>query len=75
MRCTVKSIYGALTILKVHGFPIVDLNDRVVGLIGREQLIVLLKHKCWYEFDPNSYALTKELTSDRKHLDLSAYTN
>ena len=43
---------------KVHGFPIVDDNDRLIGLIGREQLIVLLKHKCWYQFDPNSYAMS-----------------
>jgi hypothetical protein len=41
-RATVKSIYRGITTLNVHGYPILDESNRVVGLIGREYLMVLL---------------------------------
>jgi predicted transcriptional regulator len=62
-KTTVKSIYGGLSTLQVNGYPIVDVNDRLIGLISRDALIVLIKKQCWTEFDPNSSLTESEIIS------------
>ena len=39
--------------MQVNGFPIIDNNERLVGLISRNDLIVLIKNKIWMDVDPN----------------------
>lgn len=48
---SVKSIYGGLQKSEFNGFPIVDENEKLVGLIGRNFLWVLIKNKCWKRND------------------------
>lgn len=38
----------------MHGFPVVDEDKNLIGLITREALMVLLGAKCWIEEDANS---------------------
>ena len=38
----------------IHGFPIVEDQDYVVGLISRESLMILVSFKVWVERDENS---------------------
>lgn len=52
---TVSDIQQVLIYLpKVHGFPIVDKDNKLIGLVTRESLMVLLKKECWLERDINS---------------------
>ena len=54
-RATVKSLTLGLKSMYVHGFPVVDPNERLIGMIGREAIITLIKNKCWAHVDPNSF--------------------
>jgi CBS-domain-containing membrane protein len=38
----------------VHGFPIVDEDGKITGLISRESLMILVDNKVWIERDLNS---------------------
>ncbi len=38
----------------VHGFPVVDENKQLLGLVSREALMVVIGSKCWIEVDANS---------------------
>ncbi len=51
---TVEDINKVLGIPIVHGFPVVEEGDQVIGLVTRESLMVLLGNKCWIERDENS---------------------
>ena len=55
---------------KVHGFPIVDKDNKLVGLVTRESLMVLLKKQCWIERDLNSQIALAELQEGKN---LNAY--
>jgi hypothetical protein len=43
-----------MSVPTVHGFPIVDENKCLIGLISREALMVLVGSKAWIERDFNS---------------------
>jgi hypothetical protein len=67
----VQEIQQCLTYLpKVHGFPIVDKDNKLIGLVTRESLMVLLAKECWLERDINSQICMAELHSGQ---DLANY--
>jgi hypothetical protein len=35
--------------LQVNGFPIIDHNERVLGMISRDYIITLIKNEMWYD--------------------------
>ena len=47
---TVENIKTALT-TSHHGFPVLNSNGNVVGLIPKNFLIILIKNKAWYIWD------------------------
>ena len=51
---TVRDISRVLQVPIVHGFPIVENEDYVEGLISREAIMILLDNKCWITRDENS---------------------
>ena len=48
---SVKKIFEALK-SPHHGFPVLNMNGQVIGLIPKNFLIVLIKKRCYYS-DPN----------------------
>ena len=44
----------------VHGFPILEEDGKVIGLISREALMILLDNKVWIERDENSKFNSKD---------------
>ena len=51
---TLEQIKQAMQMPIVHGFPIIDENKQLIGLISRESLMVLVGNKAWIERDVNS---------------------
>lgn len=43
----VESIQTGLATTTVNGFPIVNSNEKLIGLISRNFLITLIKKRCW----------------------------
>lgn len=54
---SVQAIYNGITQFEFHGFPIVDDEGHLIGLITKQNLITLLKKGAWKEksdiFSPN----------------------
>lgn len=73
MKCPVRSlgpvvsvdeIKEAMGLPIIHGFPIIDEDNYVMGLVSREALMVLVGNKCWVERDDN--VKTDEVTQRAK---------
>jgi len=45
---TVKNIYAALK-SPHHGFPVVNINGQVIGLISKNFLVVLIANRVYYQ--------------------------
>ena len=54
LKPTVEQIKAAMSFPIIHGFPIVDDREKLLGLISREALIVVVGRTCWIENDINS---------------------
>jgi len=54
MKPTVEQVKAAMSFPIVHGFPIVDEREKLLGLVSREALIVVIGRCCWIENDINS---------------------
>lgn len=76
--CTVSELKSCLTHIVnskdkssiVHGFPIVDDDNKLIGLITREVLMVLLKKECWMEKDLRTQLTLAEIQGKQQ---LKAY--
>jgi CBS-domain-containing membrane protein len=51
---TVEEIKAAMGLPVVHTFPIVNDDEKLLGVISRESLMVLVGNKVWVERDLNS---------------------
>ena len=48
---TVENIYNAIKNSGHHGYPIVNNNNRAVGLIFSNYLLILIKNKAFYDLE------------------------
>lgn len=51
---TVAEIKAALGVPYVHSFPIINAEEKLIGIVSREILMVLVGGKVWIERDANS---------------------
>lgn len=63
---TVEDVKNAMGIPFVHTFPIVDSDDKLLGVISRESLMVLVGNKIWLERDLNSKINIEEVAKYKK---------
>lgn len=49
--CKVSDVHKALKCEEFNGFPVLDNNGKLLGLISRNFLIIILKNKAWFNKD------------------------
>ena len=69
MRPTVQQVFETIMSNDYNGYPIVNDDRRLIGLISRHFLIVLLKKKCWR--DRSQITPRSEGTASQRNSDVS----